>query len=102
MMLGLSSRVVLGVVALLLVAGAARAGRDDIVVPALAPGVHAVAIYHDEADTGRLRTNWLGVPPDGVGASNNPRGLLGPPAFPQAAFTLPAGGARIVIVLVYP
>jgi uncharacterized protein (DUF2141 family) len=81
---------------------AAHAGRDDILVRALAPGVHAVAVYHDEAGTGRLRTNWLGIPEDGVGASNNPRGLLGPPSFAQAAFTLPAAGGHIVVVLIYP
>src|SRR5690349_5153104 len=35
-------------------------------------GVYAVSVFHDENLNGRLDTNWLGIPREGVGASNNP------------------------------
>lgn len=36
------------------------------------PGTYAVSALHDENSNGKLDTNWLGIPREGVGASNDP------------------------------
>lgn len=59
----------------------------------LAPGTYAVALFHDENDNGMLDTNFLGIPSEGVGVSNNRRPLVGPPSFADAKFRLSQNGA---------
>ena len=66
------------------------------------PGVYAVTVFHDEKRLGKVETNLLGIPRSGVGASNNPVARFGPPGFRDAAFTMPAAPAGIVITLRYP
>lgn len=51
-------------------------------------GLYAVAIVHDENSDGKLETNFVGIPKEGVGASNNARGNFGPPSFDDASFKL--------------
>jgi uncharacterized protein (DUF2141 family) len=53
----------------------------------LPSGVYAVSLFHDENDNGRL-DRLAGIPTEGVGFSNNPRLLFGPPRFTQARFTV--------------
>ena len=57
------------------------------------PGSYAVSVFHDENSNGKLDSNFLGIPREGVGASNNARGHLGPPKFDAAAFQF--SGARL-------
>jgi uncharacterized protein (DUF2141 family) len=66
------------------------------------PGPHAVSVLHDENNNGRLDTNFLGIPREGVGVSNNPLPRRGPPSFAEAVFRLPPEGTEIVVKLVYP
>jgi uncharacterized protein (DUF2141 family) len=68
----------------------------------VAPGVHAVTVQHDENDNGKLDTNFLGIPREGVGASNHPASRLGPPKFADSAFQLLPEGGRIEVRMVYP
>jgi len=49
-------------------------------------GVYALACYHDENDNNELDKNFLGIPSEGVGASNNVKGTFGPPSFKDAQF----------------
>lgn len=39
------------------------------------PGAYAVSIQHDEDGNGKLKTNFIGMPKEGVGVSNNPGGI---------------------------
>ncbi len=64
-----------------IVSGTARA-----VFPALPAGTYALSIFHDENADGRLDTNWLGIPAEGVGSSNDAKGRFGPPSFEAAKF----------------
>jgi uncharacterized protein (DUF2141 family) len=68
--------------------------------PHLPPGTYAVAAFHDENDNGKLDTNFLGIPKEGVGVSNNAKGVLGPPKWEQARFDL-SGDLTIEISMVY-
>lgn len=57
----------------------------------LPAGEYAVSIAHDENNNGQLDTSWIGIPREGVGASNNPRPRMGPPRYRDAKFNVGAG-----------
>lgn len=61
--------------------------------PSVAPGTYAVSVFHDENSNGKLDTNLMGIPREGVGASNDAKGHLGPPRFDAASFRF--AGARL-------
>jgi|SRR5271167_4448274 len=52
----------------------------------IAHGTYAVSVFHDENSNGKLDTNFMGIPREGVGASNDAKGHFGPPKFDAAAF----------------
>lgn len=72
--------------------------RCDFAVPA---GTYAVAVIHDEDSNGKLNTNWLGVPTEGYGFSNDARGTLGPPSFSAASFEYDGGSLDLKINVHY-
>ena len=49
-------------------------------------GRYAVALWHDVNNNGKVDSNWLGIPNEPVGASNNAKGSFGPPKFASASF----------------
>ena len=63
-------------------------------------GLYAVATVHDENSDGKLETNFIGIPKEGVGASNNARGRFGPPSFDDASFKL-ENDAHLLITVHY-
>ena len=46
----------------------------------------AVVAYHDKNANGKLDRNFLGIPSEPYGFSNNPSTLFGPPSFERASF----------------
>lgn len=76
-------------------------GRGICVFAGIAPGRYAVAAYHDENGNGRLDTNFLGIPREGVGASKNAKGRFGPPRFGDAAFSFRGGRLELKIAMRY-
>ena len=67
----------------------------------LPPGVYAVAVIHDENNDGRLNTNFLGVPAEGYGASNNHLPSMSAPKFSESCFIMPATNKELSIDLRY-
>ncbi|HYK34490.1 DUF2141 domain-containing protein [Alloacidobacterium sp.] len=65
------------------------------------PGTYAVSVFHDENSNSRLDTNFLGIPREGVGASNNARGHFGPPSYHDASFGYAGSRMELKIVIVY-
>ncbi len=57
-----------------------------VIIPDLPPGRYAVAAYLDNNRNGRQDKNFLGVPMEAYGFSNDVRGTFGPPDFSAAAF----------------
>jgi len=78
----------------------AKPGSIRFVLPDLAAGDYAISVIHDENSNGKLDSNFLGVPTEGYGFSNNARGNFGPPEFAAARFGLPAT-SRLTIELGY-
>lgn len=77
-------------------------GQVRVRFEGLAPGTYAVTAFHDEKRTGKVETNFLGIPRSGLGASNDPQGRFGPPSFGDAAFTVPNRPAAITLRMQYP
>jgi uncharacterized protein (DUF2141 family) len=77
-------------------------GTAQAVFPDLPAGTYALSLVHDENDNGRLDTNWIGIPAEGVGASNNAKGSFGPPSFEAAKFQhAPPQPTRLRVKLQY-
>jgi len=55
-------------------------------IEALSPGGYAVAVVHDENASGAMDRNWIGIPKEGYGFSNDAIGSMGPPSFKAARF----------------
>lgn len=57
----------------------------------LSSGKYAISCFHDLNGNGQLDTNWMGIPTEPYGFSNNARPRFRAPKWAEAAFDL--GGA---------
>ena len=58
------------------------------IIDDLPAGDYAVSLFHDRNRDGKLNTNFLGIPKEPFGFSNNPRVMFGPPSFDESHFSL--------------
>jgi len=65
----------------------------------LAEGDYALSTFHDVNGNGKLDTNFIGIPREPYGFSNDATGAMGPPSFDKAKLALPTQGARIAVTL---
>ena len=49
-------------------------------------GEYAVSFFHDANSNGKMDTNFVGIPKESYGASNNAKGFFGPPKYDDAKF----------------
>ena len=56
----------------------------------LAPGTYAVAVVHDENGNGRMDKNFVGLPTEGYGVSNNRTYAASSPKWEESRFTVSA------------
>jgi uncharacterized protein (DUF2141 family) len=78
-----------------------RTSSAQIEFKELREGVYAVSVFHDENMNQKLDKNFVGVPKEGYGASNNPKKKMGPPSFKEAKFQLIGTGQSLEINLMY-
>ena len=62
------------------------------------PGTYAIAIVHDENGNGKLDKNFVGVPSEGYGVSNNKTYALSEPKWNESIFTLGANESKTLQV----
>jgi uncharacterized protein (DUF2141 family) len=74
----------------------ARCDFEDI-----PPGTYALAVIHDENTNGKLDLNWIGVPTEGYGFSNDVKAVFGAPSFAAASFRFTGGTLDMTIRLEY-
>jgi len=67
----------------------------------VAAGTYAISVVHDENSNGKLDTNFIGTPREGVGASNDAKGHMGPPKFAAASFRYEGGRLELKIHVKY-
>ncbi len=66
----------------------AENGRAVAVFEGQPAGAYAVSIIHDANRNRKLDTNFLGIPREGFGFSNDAMGTFGPPSFEKARFNV--------------
>lgn len=60
-------------------------------------GRYALTVQHDENGDGKLQRNFIGMPTEGVGVSNNPGGM---PGYQKSLVTIGAG-TNIAVTMRY-
>lgn len=65
-------------------------GTESIAVPfeILAPGTYAIAVFFDVNNNGKMDTNFLGIPKEKYGFSNNVYPMMRAATFKESAFAL--------------
>jgi len=76
-------------------------GVASVEIGGLPPGEYALAVVHDEDGDGKLLANWIGMPKEGVGTSNNPKPRFGPPKWKHAKFSVADQSLRVRIWIRY-
>lgn len=74
----------------------ARCDFEDI-----PPGTYALFVVHDENMNGKLDMNWLRIPKEGYGFSNDAKASLGAPSFEAASFAYDGQNLELTISLSY-
>ena len=64
-------------------------------------GTYAISIMHDENENEELDTNFIGIPKEGVGVSNNAMRSFGPPKFEDCKFKLNTKELALTIKMHY-
>ena len=76
-------------------------GKAAVTFNDVRPGVYAVAVLHDENENDEMDFNFLGMPLEGYGFSNDAAAMFGPPSFEAAAFKLSPRASYIPIKIRY-
>jgi uncharacterized protein (DUF2141 family) len=74
-------------------------GNSTIELTEIPHGEYAIAAFHDENNNGQLDRNFLGIPTEDYGFSNDARGAFGPPHFEEAKFSVRLEHHLITITL---
>jgi uncharacterized protein (DUF2141 family) len=74
-------------------------GSVNLDLPELKPGTYAITCFHDLNNNGKLDTNFMGIPIEPYGFSNNARPKFRAPKWAEAKFEVKAGGGQISIRL---
>lgn len=65
-----------------------KANAATVTFLAIPKGEYAISAYHDKNKNGKLDTNFIGIPKEDYASSNNAKGVMGPPKYADAKFTL--------------
>lgn len=64
-------------------ASAIHGKKATVMFDKLQPGKYAIRYFHDENNNDKLDTNFMGIPKEGYGFSNNAYGTFGPKPFEE-------------------
>ena len=68
------------------VVGTISNNSSTIVLENVPYGTYGIVIFHDENNNDKLDTNFIGIPKEGMGASRDAKGSMGPPKYEDAKF----------------
>ncbi|WP_169303043.1 DUF2141 domain-containing protein [Thalassotalea mangrovi] len=74
-------------------------GDPEMINFDLPEGDYALFLYQDLDMDSEMKTNWIGIPKEPVGTSNDAKGKMGPPDFDDALFNVPSEGTKLKITL---
>ena len=81
------------------VAVPAKMPETVVTMTGLTPGTYAVKVFQDYNRNGEFDMNWLGLPLEKYGFSNDARPILSEPGFERTKFNLSPGANTIMIHL---
>ncbi len=70
-------------------------GELQVLLQEPLPKFCVVSAYYDKNNNGELDTNWLGVPLEAVGTTNDAQGKFGPPSYAAGLVEI-TGGAQVL------
>jgi uncharacterized protein (DUF2141 family) len=79
----------------------AQEGTMTLCVAAPDVGKYAVVVYHDENDNHKFDRNWIGLPTEGFGVSNDPSLFLAPPKFEESSFEVKGDVTHVAVEMKY-
>ena len=79
----------------------AEEGAKGVCMATPGPGNYAIAVYHDENANKKFDRNFIGLPKEGFGFSNNPKLDFGPPKYHEASFDLGEEALKVEIKVTY-
>ncbi len=79
----------------------AQAGETLLCLEAPTAGRYTVAIYHDENGNKKFDRNFIGIPSEGYGFSNNPGFRFGKPDQEETLFSVESGMTKVRISVLY-
>jgi uncharacterized protein (DUF2141 family) len=59
-----------------------------IKIDSLSSGIYRLSYFHDENSNDKLDTNWMGIPIEGYGFSNNAKSNFGSPSIEEREFEI--------------
>ena len=65
-----------------------KSGKSHYSIKDVPKGVYGIKYFHDEDRDYELDTNWIGMPTEAYGFSNNVKGTFGPPDYSEWKFML--------------
>jgi uncharacterized protein (DUF2141 family) len=74
--------------------------NEEVVKITLNKGKYAISVLHDENENNKIDFNFIGIPKEGYGFSNNPKIMFGPPSFDDCAIYF-TNNSKIEIFLKY-
>jgi uncharacterized protein (DUF2141 family) len=66
----------------------AEKGTTQLVFENVTPGTYGIQLMHDKNANGDMDYNFLGIPKEGYGFSNNAKPRLSQPSFQRISFTV--------------
>ena len=74
------------------------AGQTIVIPIELKPGRYALSVYHDENNNEKLDANFIGIPKEPVGLSNDHRPKFGPPSYDKAGIEIGEGSVVEILL----
>jgi uncharacterized protein (DUF2141 family) len=74
---------------------------SEVVFENLPAGTYAISVFHEENGRKKMDSNFIGIPKEGVGSSNNPKPSFGPPDFDDAKFKFSGDNLTVNINIRY-
>ncbi len=81
--------------------GTALNGTVQMSFKSIPNGTYAIALFHDTNGDGKLNTNFMGIPKEGYGVSNNAYNTFSAPDFKSSSFTHSSAHTELNIQMKY-
>ncbi|WP_299677886.1 DUF2141 domain-containing protein [uncultured Dokdonia sp.] len=74
-------------------------GKVVVIFKDIPEGTYAVSVFHDENSNQKLDTNFMGIPKEDTGCSNNAKGFMSAPKWKDAKFILAGTATNLQITM---